>query len=68
MIPEAYQGAKRVRYRKALVEVKEKNVLANPDRINVTRKSFIKSEPLYKLKPCGFAGDNKLLEVAFRVI
>lgn len=47
---------------KALVDVKDNNLLHQPEKINCTRKSFIKSETLYKAKP-----DVKT-EVAFRLI
>jgi hypothetical protein len=61
-IPEGYSGVKKMRYRKALNNIKDNNCLANPDKINTTRKSFIKEEPLYKIKP------DVPVEVAFRVI
>lgn len=57
-ITEEYSGVKKARYEKARKDIIERNCLANPDRINTTRKSFIKSEPLYKVKP------NTTLDVA----
>jgi hypothetical protein len=61
-IPELYSGLKKVRYEKALDTVIEQQVLANPDRINTTRKGFIKQEQLYKINP------TKEVEVAYRLI
>lgn len=57
-----YHGPKLKVYEKALKRIKTENLLECPDAINTVRKSFIKQERLFKVKP----GEETV--AAFRLI